>query len=164
MKNQPNQLSFNKSNYRVVAILFCILFFPLLILELPITIALPITIVIGILIFLIKSVTTIDIEKKRYRTEYKLFNKSYGKWENLPDISYISLTKTLSVSKSDTLGYNSKDTDNLYKINFIYSKNKRMTIYNTEEYDKLLEVANSISEKLELRIYDATTRDRKWLS
>lgn len=54
--------------------------------------------------------------------------------------------------------------DKVILINLIHGKNRRLKVYQTHELNDAMEKAELIANKLQLKIYDATTSDGKWLN
>lgn len=61
---------------------------------------------------------------------------------------------------SNTKVHNRQET---IKVNLIHGRNQRLTVFRTYDPDEAFSAARKIACELDLRIYDATSRDRKWL-
>jgi len=108
----------------------------------------------------------IDFENKKYRLGIFLGQNAFGKWKELPEIKYISVFKTTytrTVRGISGIGSVSSKEKTIV-INLIHGKNRRLKVYMTDEVSDAFEKANYIAEKLELKIYDATEKEGKWLA
>ena len=92
-------------------------------------------------------------------------NKGFNEWKNLPDnIKYISVFKTRFIGRVYGVG----DTNVAVKqdaivINLIYGQNEKLEVYKTKSIQDALNKANLFSQKLQLKVYDATSKQGKWV-
>jgi hypothetical protein len=106
----------------------------------------------------------IDMEERKYRNIIIIGNQSFGNWKYLPEIKYISVFRTIIVSS--IVGRSGATVSNREKtilINFIHGKNQRLRVYKTDNVEDAFLKAKYFSEKLNLRIFDATSKKGKWL-
>jgi len=106
----------------------------------------------------------LDFENHKYRNVKIIGNQSFGIWKDFPQIKYISVFKT--ILKSSVKGLSGATVSNREKvilISFIYGKNQRLKVYKTENVEDAFFKAKYFSEKLNLRIYDATSKKGVWL-
>ena len=132
------------------------------------------SLILGIVIILISLFfiitergTEIDFTGKRYRKVTVFGNFVTGKWLDLPEIKYIQLFRGIMVQELSNPGRadnTTKITEHYILIKLIHGNNKRLTIYKTKNFDDALNKAKLISEKLNLRIYNATSRNKTWLN
>jgi hypothetical protein len=109
--------------------------------------------------------TEIDFDKRTCR-KVKIFgNIIIGNRVNLPEITYISLFRTIMGQKLNNPGRGiyTEISEHYIVINLIHGNNKRITVYKSKDFNDALSKAKLIAEKLDLKIYDATSVNRKWL-
>ena len=90
-----------------------------------------------------------DFDKKRFKKERKYVFVKLGKWQELPELEYISVFK--------------KGTK-LYEVNLWYVGNKHFKISYTENKEKALAIGKQLAQKLKVDLLDATVaNDSKWI-
>ena len=52
----------------------------------------------------------------------------------------------------------------LIEVNLVKSKKNLVNVFLTKDKDEAFEIALELAKKLSLKIYDATSRDRKWIT
>jgi hypothetical protein len=117
------------------------------------------------LFFIVRtSGTELDFKNYRYRDGGFIGNVCFGQWKKLPEIKYISVFKVTMASSvaglSNTKVHNRQET---IKVNLIHGRNKRLTVFQTYDTKEAFSAARTIAQELDLRIYDATSPNRKWL-
>jgi hypothetical protein len=119
---------------------------------------------LGSLIFILYNEgLEIDFKQSKYRDVIIFGNVAFGKWVNLPEINYISVFRTVLVSGVYSMaGNKATNREKVILINLIYGKNERILVYKTEDLQEAFTKAEYLSEKLNLKIYDATTKAGKW--
>ena len=106
----------------------------------------------------------VDITNKRYKRARLFRNKVMGSWKPFPSVSYISVFKTTMVNKSTSLsGISMVQKEKVVMINLIHHKNRRLNIYQTIDVEEAIEKAKVIALTMDLPIYDATSKNGKWL-
>lgn len=85
-----------------------------------------------------------DFEKKKYKIEKTIGPIKMGKWKEFRNLNYISIFK------------NSKE---LYEVNLWYNKNKHFNIVTFDEYNVGLKIGKEIAAKMNLELFDATTKN-----
>lgn len=106
----------------------------------------------------------LDLTNRKYRDVNWIGSYGIGQWSELPEIKYISVFKALmSQSLQGRSGTTVTQKNSVIQINLIHGKNKRLKVYQTEDKEEAFFKAKIISEALNLRIYDATSKDRKWM-
>lgn len=106
----------------------------------------------------------LDLKQKKYRNVKIVGNQSFGGWQDLPEIKYISVFRT--VIASSVMGRSGAIVTSREKtilINLVHGKNQRLRVYKTENLEDAFEKAKYFSEKLNVRIFDATLKRGKWL-
>ena len=106
----------------------------------------------------------LDLEHLRYKRNRIWGKMSLGKWTDLPQGSYLSVFATTLVCTSHSITYRRIDyKERVVKVNLIYDKNHRLMVFQSYNADEAMAVAMKISQRLHLRIFDATGRVGEWL-
>lgn len=123
-----------------------------------------IPIVAGLLLLLHKPGVEVDMQNRRYRNSGFIFNKGVGAWQDLPNVQYISVFKANEVSAVRGLTNTriSRKQD-VIKVNFIYDRTRRFTIYKTSDIQDAMDKAKLLATGLDLKIYDATSSRQGWI-
>lgn len=96
----------------------------------------------------------LDLNNRQFKNEYVVSFIKIGKWQKLPNILYISVFKQLLENRNY-----------IFKVNVWHQKNKHFTIYESFNYESALEMGFHISNKLEVKLLDATKPNNyKYLS
>jgi hypothetical protein len=105
----------------------------------------------------------INFKNRKYRNTQFIGPVAFGTWNDLPEISYISVFRTVIASSVRGLS-NTKisSKEKVVIINLIYGKNKRLRVYKTEDIEDAFKKAQLLSRELDLRIYDATSHVGVW--
>jgi len=104
----------------------------------------------------------LDTEKSRYRSFMKVLGYTIGGWRHLPEIKHVSVVRILCLT-SEADGGESTGCDYQYKLILAVNDHKRVIKLSTLDRDKALNEAMKIGETLDLKVYDCTTPDKKWL-
>jgi hypothetical protein len=106
----------------------------------------------------------IDLESKTYRKTNSLLGFTIGKWQTLQNPEYISVFNT---TEDITVRAVTAETTNSFPIialNIFYERNKKITIYKTEDIKDAYDVASHIADALAIDLLDATVKnDYKWV-
>ena len=106
----------------------------------------------------------IDLESKTYRKTDSLLGFTIGKWQTLQNPEYISVFNT---TEDITVRVLTAETTNSFPIivlNIFYERNKKITIYKTENIKDAFDVASHIADALAIDLLDATVKnDYKWV-
>lgn len=106
----------------------------------------------------------LDLEKKRYQKARVFRNWTRGNWQDLPDISYVSVFKATMVSTTHSVSYRCVELKKkVVLINLIHDKNQRLNVFQTLDEKEGLQKAIFIAQKLDLPIYNATSRVGSWI-
>ena len=106
----------------------------------------------------------LDLEHLRYKRNRIWGKRSLGKWTDLPQGSYLSVFATTLVCTSHSITYRRIDyKERVVKVNLIYDKNHRLMVFQSYSAEEAMAVAQKISQRLHLRIFDATGRVGEWL-
>lgn len=102
----------------------------------------------------------VDLKNKRYKTARIIGNFGFSKWKHFPDFKYISVFNTLVVTRSCSIsGIYVSIKKKVIKVNLIYDKNKKLTVYQDYDIDSVYKKAKYFAKELELKIYDATNKE-----
>tara|TARA_B100000809_G_scaffold259672_1_gene305141 strand:+ start:485 stop:1078 length:594 start_codon:yes stop_codon:yes gene_type:complete len=105
-----------------------------------------------------------DLESKTYRKTDSLLGFTIGKWQTLQNPEYISVFNT---TEDITVRAVTAETTNSFPIlvlNIFYERNKKITIYKTEDIKDAYDVASHIADALAIDLLDATVKnDYKWV-
>ncbi|BAO75779.1 hypothetical protein [Winogradskyella sp. PG-2] len=105
----------------------------------------------------------IDLEKRKYRNITAFFSLIFGKWNDLPDIEYVSVFKTSETTTVRALSAEANVKNEVIKVNMFYNTNQKIEAYNTQDIDDAFKKAKEIASILNIDILDATERESKWL-
>lgn len=105
----------------------------------------------------------IDFETKKYRNIYGILNFKFGKWEDLPDVEYISVFKTTQTSRVWVSTASTVVTNTSIKVNLFYNTNRKLEIYESEKSDDAFKIAKEVALHLDIDILDATKKESEWL-
>jgi hypothetical protein len=106
----------------------------------------------------------IDLLNKKYRKIKTFGPQRFGKWETFVDSNYISVFKTTLISGVTGMsGTSVTAKENVIKVNIIFSKSERIMAFQTIEKDEALRVGTMLSDKLNMKLWDATEPKGKWL-
>lgn len=106
----------------------------------------------------------VNFKERTYRMITAFGPQGFGSWEPLPPIKCVSVFKTKLVST--TYGRSNASvtsTQEVIQVNLATERNKRIRLFETEDKEEAFRFAKEVSQKLELRIWDATDRDGKWI-
>ena len=118
----------------------------------------------GIGVFLmLREGSEIDLASKKYRELYSVLGINIGKWKDLPDIEYVSVFKTKEKKRVQAMGASANISNQIYKLNLFYNRNKKIEAYITEDINDAFENAKYLSQVLNIDVLDATERNSKWL-
>lgn len=105
----------------------------------------------------------IDFEANSYRTFTEVFGIRYGKWQDLPEIEYVSVFSTTEDVIVRSRSAEAKVQSNVIVVNLFYNGNHRIKAYTTKKKEKAFEIAKQIAELLKIDILDATEAESKWI-
>ena len=120
--------------------------------------------VCGISIFFIyRDGSEINLQIKRYRTFIEVLGFRFGKWEDLPEIAYISVFSTTESVAVRALSAEAIIKNDIIVLNLFYNGNHRIKAYATTDKEDAFKVARQIAEILKIDILDATEAESKWI-
>jgi len=122
---------------------------------------------LGSIIFYFRKGIELDLQKRNYRNFISFFNHRIGKWNDLPDIEYISIFSTREFSLDPNLRVDHEpgvpETFDVIHVNLFYDTNKKITSFRTQDKKEAFKIAEEIAQLLNVDILDATERESKWL-
>ncbi|WP_040280564.1 hypothetical protein [Psychroserpens damuponensis] len=106
----------------------------------------------------------IDLESKTYRKTNSILGYRIGKWQTLQNPDYISVFNTTEDITVRALTAETTNTFPIIVLNIFYDRNKKITIYKTEDIKNAFDVASHIADALSIDLLDATVKnDYKWV-
>jgi hypothetical protein len=147
--------------FKILAITFLLTGIPLLI---TLNLGGLFLVMIALIILFAKKELSVSFSLAKYRYTFSLFQLKIGSWQSFPNFESISI---FNAKKSQGMSAGSQSGTAVFselEVNLVYNRSRRLTIYTTQKFDKALSVANIFAEKLDLRIYDASTRDGHWIN
>jgi hypothetical protein len=118
---------------------------------------------LGLIPLIGKKELTVSFSLSKYQYSLRLFNFRSGKWETLPEFESVSV---FSAKKSQVMSAGSQSqtaTFSEIEVNLVYNRNRRLTVYTSSHYNDALKMARMFASKFSLDIYDATSREGKWI-
>jgi len=118
----------------------------------------------GIGVFLMqREGSQIDLASKRYREIRSIMGINIGKWKDLPNVEYVTVFKTNESKRVQAMGASTNFSNQIFKLNLFYNKNKKIEAYITDDFNDAFENAKYIAQVLNIKILDATERESKWI-
>jgi len=109
----------------------------------------------------------IDPENGRYRKYDRFWGLKIGKWEKLPQPSYVGLVRinlsSVRSAASTIVVPQGKKAARAYKINLAVEGPKRYISICKGNLDKMTLEALRLGEHLDLKVMDMSTADKKWI-
>lgn len=106
-----------------------------------------------------------NFAKRLYREINAFGPQSFGEWKDLPPIEYISVFQVNLVSAVyGRSGASVSTKKKVYQVNLITNKNRRLRLLETENIDEAFQFAKEYAAYLDLKIWDASTKEAKWLN
>ena len=122
---------------------------------------------LGVIIFFFKKGIELDLQNRSFRNIISFFGYRIGKWNDLPNIDYVSIFSTKEFTLDPNLRVDHEpgipEKFDIIHINLFYDRNKKITSFRTQDRKEAFNVAKEIAEKLNVDILDATERESKWL-
>ncbi len=107
----------------------------------------------------------VNFEERTYRLINAFGHQGFGSWESLPPLKCVSLFKTQLVSTTYARSSASVTTrDQVIQVNLATEQNARILLFETNNIEEAIVIAKEASHKLNLKIWDATTSDGKWMN
>jgi hypothetical protein len=122
-----------------------------------------ILLLLGLVPLFAKKELSISFSLCRFRQAFAIFKFRMGSWESLPEFESISV---FSAKKSQDMNVGSQSATASFteiEVNLVYKRSRRLTAYTTNDYSGAMKIAKMFAGKFDLRIYDATAREGRWL-
>lgn len=119
-------------------------------------------------ILLIRSGLEIDTERNKLRRYSKIFGYVIGKWENIPELDYVTVVRVKMTTKkfqASSDQYVQASSSNVkFRVNLATKNNKiRVIKVITCGMNEALNEALKIGKALDLDVLDYTSPERKWI-
>jgi len=99
-----------------------------------------------------------DMVGRRYKKEYKVGLVRFGKWQQLPDIDYVSVFKQAVTLPGE-------DDGHVFNVNVWYGLNQHFTIYTKPDLKPAYDMALYIASRTRVELLDATDSQNKiWIT
>ncbi len=119
---------------------------------------------LSLAVFIAKKELTVSFSLSKYRYALRIFTIKLGSWEPMPKVEYVSI---FSAKKRQDVAVGPITTSTAYsemEVNLVYNKSKRLTVFETNDFSNAFSIAELFAAQLNLKIYDATKREGKWLT
>jgi hypothetical protein len=90
-----------------------------------------------------------DMKGRRYKKQYRVGPVKAGRWEQLPDIEYVSVFRQAVTLPGE-------DDGHVYTVNVWYGHNRHFTIYTKADGKAASDMALYIASRLKIDLLDAT--------
>lgn len=108
-----------------------------------------------------------DKENNRFKKYTIFLGFTLGKWEKVPEIKYISLLRVKmarrSYSPSSRIYVQRASKNYSYRVNLVIQNNRKPDKLLSTSKDKAIEIGSQLGEYLDLKVFDSTSTDRKWI-
>jgi hypothetical protein len=106
----------------------------------------------------------INFQQKTYRyiTSFGIYD--FGNWVDLPELKLISVFK-LNISSSffSRSGRSTTKNDIVIQVNLVSHDNKRIKLLESKNVNEAFAYANELIPLLNLKVWDATDKEGKWV-
>lgn len=120
--------------------------------------------VISVLVILYQSGIEVDFENRRYRETNNFGPIVVGSWEPLPPLQYVSVfTATKVTVATSNTGRTVDPSERVLQVNLITKNNRRIKLYEGKDRERAFDLAKRYAPRLGLDVWDATTKEGKWL-
>jgi len=120
---------------------------------------------IGLYYYFSENGTILDLQNLRYSNARIFFNRANCKWNDLPEISYVSVFKTTMVLRTYSVTNRCvEQKEKIIMINLIHHKNKRLNVYQTYSLEEGEKIAKRIAAHLHVPIYKSIGYKKEWLN
>lgn len=107
----------------------------------------------------------VNFQERKFRMITAFGTKGFGNWESLPELKCVSVFKTKLVSKTYGRSNASLTSEQeVIQVNLATEDNKRIRLLETESIDEAFAFAKEVSGTINLRVWDATTKEAAWLN
>jgi hypothetical protein len=119
---------------------------------------------VAIALLLYQEGIQVIFSEKKYRTIVTFRIATFGKWKDLLPVDYISVFKENQAAQVSSLTANYTLRLTSVQVNLITEDRKRINLFVAKSTEEAFEFAKDISEKLQLRIYDGISKERKFIN
>jgi hypothetical protein len=114
-------------------------------------------------VFAYQSGIEINSTDRKYRIVSILGPQMFGKWEEFPELDYISLFKTNITFTTRSLTTASvSQTDTFIQVNLITKQKKKIKAFEGKDVKEAIAKAKQLSTELNLDIWNATIKPADW--
>ncbi|MFD1062418.1 hypothetical protein ACFQ1Q_04105 [Winogradskyella litorisediminis] len=103
-----------------------------------------------------------NFQNKKFRNITTWMGFTFGKWQILPKIDYISVFKSEEKTRVWVSTASTVVSDTVIKVNLFYNGNHKIKAYETKSVEDAFKKAKEISKLLNIDILDATKRESEW--
>ena len=118
---------------------------------------------VGVCIVFLHYGLLIDFKENKYKEYWGLMGLKFGKWQNLPPIAYISLTKSRYSQQIGLRAANTTLKGFLYRGNLRINEQESIMVIQSPRKDKVLGRLKQLAKKLNLQLLDCTEPERNWV-
>jgi len=109
--------------------------------------------------YLMEEGVELNLLNMKYRELFSWYGLKFGKWKPLPKIEYVSIFETKKGNRIRATGGNAAHFSmKIFKLNLFYSKNKHITLIDSEDRNKVFEIGDNISKILNVKFHNATKK------
>jgi hypothetical protein len=106
----------------------------------------------------------VNFKNLTYRMITAFGPQGFGSWEPLPVLKCVSIFRTTLVSTTHGRSNASVTTrDEVIQVNLATEQNKRIRLFETDNIDEAFAFAKDVSQKLNLRVWEATSPEGHWV-
>ena len=105
----------------------------------------------------------IDIQAKVYKEYWGLLGLKFGKWQELPPIEYLSVTKSRFTQQIGLRAANTTLKGVIYRGNLRINEHDRILLMQSTEKEKVLTELQNLARELDVKLLDSTEAERIWV-
>lgn len=106
----------------------------------------------------------VNFSNRTYRTITAFGPKAFGTWQPLPALTSVSVFRTQVVSRTYGRSNASITTrDEVIQVNLATGRNERIRLLETEQMEEAFAFAKEVAQQLDLRLWDATSKEGQWV-
>jgi hypothetical protein len=126
-----------------------------------------VTLILGALLAFSYQGVIIDPAQKRYMKYDRFLSMRIGGWKTLSTPSYVTVVQiNVSSNRAGPVPFvvpQDKKSARAFKVNLVVEGNQRYIAICRGTFEKMTEEALLLGEKLQLRVLDYTTHEKKWI-
>jgi hypothetical protein len=120
-------------------------------------------ILIGPMLFLLKTGIRINFSTRCFQEYRGVFNLYYGKWIVLPEIEYVSVYKETLPHGSGGQTIDADDSNTHYYTDLIFPEPNRLRVISFPDKTAAMAVGKLLAENLQSRLLDFTSGEPVWV-